>query len=231
MLRSFAICNSIEKNHLHEHGVSEPMVKALVRGLASSSACTTTGDLSGCQVARVKSTRVWSLIYFLNMFKGYSTMKWFVSAWTIWGLRAEWTLNMGTEASKGLTLLWLCAGRPLGFVFDWRNDKRELVQRIFCGDGGCKTLTISQDRQNMYLFWELFRLWSWKIAGPVLRLHAMCRNWIIGFKRGGVFWSWGASKVLKIQGLVKCWHFVKFGLCVTFDEIKNSTPEGILMIF
>ena len=80
MLRSFAICNSIEKNHLHEHGVSEPMVKALVRGLASSSACTTTGDLSGCQVARVKSTRVWSLIYFLNMFKGYSTMKWFVSA-------------------------------------------------------------------------------------------------------------------------------------------------------
>ena len=108
MLRSFAICNSIEKNHLHEHGVSEPIVKALVRGLASSSACTTTGDLSGCQVARVKSTRVWSLIYFLNMFKGYSTMKWFVSAWTIWGLRAEWTLNMGTEASKGLTLLWWC---------------------------------------------------------------------------------------------------------------------------
>ena len=42
------------------------------------------------------------------MFKGYSTMKWFVSAWTIWGLRAEWTLNMGTEASKGLTLLWWC---------------------------------------------------------------------------------------------------------------------------
>ena len=49
MLRSFAICNSIEKNHLHEHGVSEPIVKALVRGLASSSACTTTGDLSGCR--------------------------------------------------------------------------------------------------------------------------------------------------------------------------------------
>jgi len=129
----------------------------------------------------------------------------------------------------------LCAGRPLGFVFDWRNDKRELVQRIFCGDGGCKTLTISQDRQNMYLFWKLFRLWSWKIAGPGLRLHAMCGNGIIGFKRRGVIWSWGASEVLKIQGLVKCWHFVKFGLCVkslyTFDEIKNSTPEGILIIF
>ena len=70
MLSSSAVFNSIEKNHLHEHRVSEPMVKALVRGLASSSACTTTGDLSGCQVARVKRTRVWSLIYFLNMFKG-----------------------------------------------------------------------------------------------------------------------------------------------------------------
>ena len=125
----------------------------------------------------------------------------------------------------------LCAGRPLGIVFNRRNDERELVERIFCGDGGCKTLTISQDRQNMYLFWELFRLWSWKIAGPALRLHAMCGMWIIGFKRRGVIWSWGASEVLKIQGLVKCWHFVKFGLCVTFDEIKNSTPECILMIF
>ena len=129
----------------------------------------------------------------------------------------------------------LCAGRPLGFVFNWRNYERELVERIFCGDGGCKTLTISQDRQNMYLFWKLFRLWSWKIAGPGLRLHAMCGNGIIGFKRRGVIWSWGASEVLKIQGLVKCWHFVKFGLCVkslyTFDEIKNSTPEGILIIF
>ena len=77
-----------------------------------------------------------------------------------------------------------------------------------------ETLTISQDRQNMYLFWELFRLWSWKIAGPALRLHAMCGNWIIGFKRRGVIWSWGASEVLKIQGLVKCWHFDEFGLCV-----------------
>ena len=75
MLRSSAVFNSLEENHFHEHRVSEPMVKALVRGLASLSACTTTGDLSGCQVARVKSTRVWSLIYFLNMFKGYSTMK------------------------------------------------------------------------------------------------------------------------------------------------------------
>ena len=29
----------------------------------------------------------------------------------------------------------LCAGRPLGFVFNWRNYERELVERIFCGDG------------------------------------------------------------------------------------------------
>ena len=108
----------------------------------------------------------------------------------------------------------LCAGRPLGFVLDWRNDERELVERISSGDGGCKTLTITQDRQNMYLFWELFRLWPWKIAGPVLRLHAMCGNWIIGLKRSGVIWSWGASEVLKVQGLVKCWHFGMFCLCV-----------------
>ena len=107
----------------------------------------------------------------------------------------------------------LCAGRPLGFVLNWRNDERELVERISSGDGGCKTLTITQDRQNMYLFWELFRLWPWKIAGPVLRLHAMCGNWISGFKRRGVIWSWGASEVLKVQGLVKCWHFGMFGLC------------------
>ena len=66
MLRSSAVFNSLEENHFHEHRVSEPMVEALGRGLASLSACTV--DLSGCQVARVKSTRVWSLIYFLNMF-------------------------------------------------------------------------------------------------------------------------------------------------------------------
>ena len=52
MLRSSAVFNSLEENHFHEHRVSEPMVKALVRGLASLSACTV--DLSGCQVARVE---------------------------------------------------------------------------------------------------------------------------------------------------------------------------------
>ena len=46
----------------------------------------------------------------------------------------------------------LCAGRPLGFVLNWRNDERELVERFFCGDGGCKTLTISQDRQKICIF-------------------------------------------------------------------------------
>ena len=66
MLRSSAVFNFLEENHFHEHRVSEPMVEALGRGLASLSACTV--DLPGCQVARVKSTRVWSLIYFLNMF-------------------------------------------------------------------------------------------------------------------------------------------------------------------
>ena len=174
-------------------------------------------------------------------------MEWFVSAWTIWGLGADWMLSTGTEASKGwffcgdaarsrisqdrknvlfekLCILWFwiylqdsglvtTAGFALGGRLNWRNDERELVERISSGDGGCKTLTITQDRQNMYLFWELFRLWPWKIAGPVLRLHAMCGNWIIGFKRSGVIWSWGASEVLKVQGLVKCWHFGMFGLC------------------
>ena len=99
----------------------------------------------------------------------------------------------------------LCAGRPLGFVLNWRNDERELVERFFCGDGGCKTLTISQDRQK-YVFFNLFRLLSWKIAGLVLRVHAMCGNWTIGF--------------------VKCWHFLKvwsvYKSLYTFDVIKNS---------
>ena len=58
-------------------------------------------------------------------------MKWCVSAWTIWGLRAEWTLNMGTEASKG----WL-----------------------FCGDAARSR--ISQDRKNV-LFEKLCILWFW----------------------------------------------------------------------
>ena len=59
-------------------GWVNPWLKALVRGLASLSAWAV--DLSGCQVARVKSTRVWSLIYFLNIFNDYSTIEEFVSA-------------------------------------------------------------------------------------------------------------------------------------------------------
>ena len=52
MLRNSAVFNSLEENHFYEHRVSEPMVKALVKGPTSLSACTV--DLSECQVARVK---------------------------------------------------------------------------------------------------------------------------------------------------------------------------------
>ena len=196
-------------------------------------------------------------------------MKWFVSAWTIWGLRAEWTLNMGTEASKG----WLFCGDAARSRIS--QDRKNVFLRncAYCGfEYICRTVVWLQQQA---LRWEAARLrlqlkelrmwtgwknllWRWRLqdfdnfSGQakyvfILRIvqtvvlkncrtcAAMCGNWIIGFKRRGVIWSWGASEVLKIQGLVKCWHFVKFGLCVkslyTFDEIKNSTPEGILIIF
>ena len=163
------------------------------------------------------------------MFKHYSI----ISAWIIWGLRAEWMLNTGTEATKGWlfcgdaarsrvsqdrknvffweivhivllnicrTVVWLqqqlCAGRPLGFVSNWRN-LLELDRRFLC----CKTLTISQDRQNTYILRILFRLWSWKIAGwPVLQLQAMWGNWVFGLASSG--------EVLSDHGeLAKCWRF------------------------
>ena len=114
-------------------GWVNPWLKALVRGLASLSACAV--DLSGCQVARVRSTRVWFLICFLNIFNDYSIIEWFVSAWMVWGLRAEWMLNMGTEASKG----WL-----------------------FCGDAARSR--ISQDRKNVF-FEKLCILCFWIFAG------------------------------------------------------------------
>ena len=52
MLRNSAVFNSLEENYFYEHRVSEPMVKVLVKGPTSLSACTV--DLAECQVARVK---------------------------------------------------------------------------------------------------------------------------------------------------------------------------------
>ena len=132
-------------------GWVNPWLKALVRGLASLSACAV--DLSGCQVARVKSTRVWFLIYFLNIFNDYSTIEWFVSAWIIWGLRAEWMLNLGTEASKG----WL-----------------------FCGDAARSR--ISQDRKNVFFFWEIVHIVLLNICRTVVwSQQQLCVGRPLGF--------------------------------------------------
>ena len=158
-----------------------------MKGLASASACAV--DLSGCQVARVKSTRVWSLIYFLNMFKVYLTMKWCVSAWTIWGLRAEWTLNMGTEASKG----WL-----------------------FCGDAARSR--ISQDRKNYFLrdcaycrfeyicrtvVWLRQQALRWEAAGLRLKLKER-RTWT-GWKI--LLWRWRLQDFDNFTGQAKNMYF------------------------
>ena len=99
-------------------------------------------------------------------------MKWCVSAWTIWGLRAEWTLNMGTEASKG----WL-----------------------FCGDAARSR--ISQDRKNYFLrdcaycrfeyicrtvVWLRQQALRWEAAGLRLKLKER-RTWT-GWKI--LLWRW-----------------------------------------
>ena len=132
------------------------------------------------------------------------------------------------------TVVWLqqqlFAGRPLGFVSNWRN-LLELDRRFLC----CKTLTISQDRQNTYILRILFRLWSWKIAGwPVLQLHAMCGNWVVGLASSG--------EVLSDHGeLAKCWRFKAlssvdileiWSVCKSLyasQEIKWPYPEGVSM--
>lgn len=71
-------------------------------------------------------------------------------------------LSTGTEASKD------------------GNNERELVERFSCGDGGCKTLTISQDRQIMDL----------RIVQTVVLTYyrtcaaSACGNWAVGFVKG-----------------------------------------------
>ena len=173
-------------------------------------------------------------------------MKWYVSAWTIWGLRAEWTLNMGTEASKG----WLFCGDAARSRIS--QDRKNVFLRncAYCGfEYICRTVVWLQQQalrweaaghrlqlkeRRTWTGWKILlwrwrlqdfdnftgqakicifqsvRLFSWKIAGLVLRVHAMCGNWTIGF--------------------VKCWHFLKvwsvYKSLYTFDVIKNSiTPR------
>ena len=168
-------------------------------------------------------------------------MKWCVSAWTIWGLRAEWTLNMGTEASKG----WL-----------------------FCGDAARSR--ISQDRKNYFLrdcaycrfeyicrtvVWLRQQALRWEAAGLRLKLKER-RTWT-GWKI--LLWRWRRRTLTisqdrqkyvffnlfdcfleKLQDLccecmlcaeigpltVKCWHFLKvwfvYKSLYAFDVIKNS---------
>ena len=112
-------------------------------------------------------------------------MKWYVSAWTIWGLRAEWTLNMGTEASKG----WL-----------------------FCGDAARSR--ISQDRKNVFLrncaycgFEYIFRtvVWlqqqalRWEAARLRLQLKEL-RTWT-GWKN--LLWRWRMQDFDNFSGQAK----------------------------
>ena len=68
-------------------------------------------------------------------------------------------LSTGTEASKD------------------GNNERELVERFSCGDGGCKTLTISQDRQIMDL--RIVVLTYYRTCAA-----SACGNWAVGFVKG-----------------------------------------------
>ena len=119
------------------------------------------------------------------MFKVYSNMRLFVFAWIIWGLRAEWTLNMGTEASKG-----------------W----------FFCGDAARSR--ISQDRKNYFLrdcaycrfeyicrtvVWLRQQALRWEAAGLRLKLKER-RTWT-GWKI--LLWRWRLQDFDNFTGQAK----------------------------
>ena len=125
-------------------------------------------------------------------------MKWYVSAWTIWGLRAEWTLNMGTEASKG----WL-----------------------FCGDAARSR--ISQDRKNVFLrncaycgfeyicrtvVWLQQQALRWEAARLRLQLKEL-RTWT-GWKN--LLWRW------------RLWQFLRTGkICIYFENCSDCGLEKL----
>ena len=128
-------------------------------------------------------------------------MKWYVSAWTIWGLRAEWTLNMGTEASKG----WL-----------------------FCGDAARSR--ISQDRKNV-LFEKLCILWFWiylQDSGLVTTAgFALGGRWASSSTEGTTNVNWLKESSVEMEA-ARLWQFLRTGkICIYFENCSDCGLEKL----
>ena len=135
-------------------------------------------------------------------------MKWYVSAWTIWGLRAEWTLNMGTEASKG----WL-----------------------FCGDAARSR--ISQDRKNVFLrncaycgfeyicrtvVWLQQQALRWEAARLRLQLKEL-RTWT-GWKN--LLWRWRRQDFDNFSGQAKYVFILRIVQTVVLKNCRTCAASA-----